>query len=123
MAPPVYVHIENQHKGLTGSQKHDMNLLLEEMVSFFNFMVHLEKEKRYENMAELKRLQNRSMDLIEDFRLTQIRRIRAGEGKTRVNVIFMEILGESKNLLIYSYNLFQALHEFNQQTKAGKNVY
>lgn len=123
MALPVYTHIENQHKGLTSSQIEDIALLLDEMASFFNYMIHLEKEKRFEDMAELKRRQNRGMDLIEDFRLTQIRRIRAGEGKTRVNVIYMELLGETKNLLIYSYNLFQALRDFHLQTRSGKFGY
>ena len=52
------------------------------------------------------------IDSIEEYRLEQIRRIRAGEGKTRVNVIYMELLGETKNMLIYCHNLFQALREF-----------
>lgn len=123
MASPVYTHIENQHKGLTPSQMEDISILLEDMSSFFHYMIHLEKDKRFDDMVELKRLQNDAMALIEDFRLTQIRRIRAGEGKTRVNVIYIELLGETKNLLIYSYNLFQALRDFNIQSKVGKLGY
>lgn len=119
MAPPVYSHFENQHKGLTPAQLEDLRVLLDEMSAFFNFMVHLEKEKHFEEMMEIKRLQNYIMDLIEEFRLIQIRRIRAGEGKTRVSIVYMEILGETKNLLIYSYNLFQALRDFHFQTKSG----
>ncbi len=119
MAPLVYTHIENQHKGLTSSQINDVKLLLDEMSSFFNYMIHLEKDKQFDDMIVIKRLQNSAMDLIEDFRSAQIRRIRAGEGKTRVNVIYMEVLGETKNLLIYSYNLFQALSDFHLNTKGG----
>ena len=120
IAGPVYTHIENQHKGLTLSQREDVAELLESTASFFHFIIHLEKEKRFSDLSELKQLQNRGMEMIEECRLTQIRRIRAGEGKTRVNVIYMELLGETKNLLIYSFNLFQALRHFHLQSKGGK---
>jgi Na+/phosphate symporter len=112
MAPPVYKHLENQHKGLTGAQKDDLNIILEETTAFLNFMIHFEKEKRFEAIHELKNKQNVVMRLLEDYRLEQIRRIRAGQGRTRVNVIYMEMMGETKNLLIYSFNLFQAIREF-----------
>jgi phosphate/sulfate permease len=123
MAAPVYTHIENQHKGLTPAQLEDIGALLEEMATFFHFMIHLEKEKRFSDMGDLKQQQIRALDIIEDFRLTQIRRIRAGEGKIKANILFMELLGETKNLLIYSYNLFQALREFHLQSKGSKRGY
>lgn len=112
MAPPIYKHLENQHKGLTEVQKEDLSVILEETSAFLNFMIHFEKEKRFEAIHELKNKQNVVMQLLEDYRLEQIRRIRAGQGRTRVNIIYMEIMGETKNLLIYSFNLFQAIREF-----------
>jgi phosphate/sulfate permease len=112
MAPPVYKHLENQHKGLTSSQKEDLTVILEETTAFLNFMIHFEKEKRFEAIKELKNKQNVVMGLLEEYRLEQIRRIRTGQGRTRVNVIYMEIMGETKNLMIYSFNLFQAIREF-----------
>jgi hypothetical protein len=89
---------------------------LEETTAFLNFMIHFEKERRFDAINELKTKQNVIMQLLEDYRLKQIRRIRSGQGRTRVNVIFMEIMGETKNLLIYSFNLFQAIREFYYQT-------
>ncbi len=123
IAPMVFYHVENQHKGLTSSQFEDINVLQDEVASFFNFMIHLEKEKRFSSFSELKQKQNNTIELIDDLRLVQIRRIRAGEGKTRINVIFMEILGETKNLMIYAYNLFQALREFHMQSVNTKHKF
>jgi phosphate/sulfate permease len=117
IAPPVYKHVENQHKGLTGSQQNDMAVILEDVTSYFNYLIHFEKEKRFDSLVEIKNKQNALMGIIEEYRLEQIRRIRSGQGKTRVNVIYMELLGETKNLMIYSHNLFQALQEFHLQSK------
>jgi Na+/phosphate symporter len=64
----------------------------------------------------MKNKQNAVMALLEDCRLTQIRRIRSGEGSTRVNVIYMDIMGETKNILIYSYNLFQSICDFYRKS-------
>lgn len=112
VAPLVYSHVENQHKGLTNVQQDDLSVILDEVTSYLNFVIHFEKEKRFDALAELKTRQRILIDTIEEYRLEQIRRIRSGEGKTRVNVIYMELLGETKNMLIYCHNLFQALREF-----------
>lgn len=116
MAPPIFKHLENQHKGLSSAQKEDLSGILEETTAFLNFLIHFEKEKRFDALHELKNKQNVVLKLLEEYRLEQIRRIRSGQGRTRVNVIYMEVMGETKNILIYSLNLFQALREFYYQT-------
>ena len=118
IGPPIFRHLDNQHRGLTPAQQQDLNTVLEELSAFIHFLVHYEKEKRFEALGELKNKQSTLMQLLEDFRLDQIRRIRDGEGRTRVNVIYMEVLGESKNILLYGYNVFQSLRDFYLQTPA-----
>ncbi len=50
--------------------------------------------------------------MIETFRLHHIRQIRSGQGKTRINIIYMELLGETRNLVTYSVNLVHSLKNF-----------
>lgn len=119
IGPPIFRHLDNQHRGLTTAQQQDLNTVLEELSAFIHFLVHYEKEKRFDALGELKNKQSTLMQLLEDFRLDQIRRIRDGEGRTRVNVIYMEVLGESKNILLYGYNVFQSLRDFYLQTPAA----
>src|SRR5690554_3783827 len=118
IGPPIFRHLDNQHRGLTTAQQQDLNTVLEELSAFIHFLVHYEKEKRFDALGELKNKQSTLMQLLEDFRLDQLRRIRDGEGRTRVNVIYMEVLGESKNILLYGYNVFQSLRDFYLQTPA-----
>jgi phosphate/sulfate permease len=112
MVNPVYSHIKNQHKGLVDYQKEDLTTLLEETTSFFNFIIHLEKEKKFQMLPELKQRQEIIFSLIESFRLNHIRQIRSGQGKTRINIIYMELLGETRNLITYSVNLLKSLRNF-----------
>ncbi|MGM0377503.1 MAG: inorganic phosphate transporter, partial [Bacteroidota bacterium] len=112
MSHPVYQHVKNQHKGLVDYQKEGLTGLQEEITAFFNFMVHLEKDKKFTMVPELSQRQKNIFALIENLRLDHIRQIRTGKGKTRINIIYMELLGETKNLIVYSLNLLKSLRNF-----------
>jgi phosphate/sulfate permease len=112
MVNPAYTHVKNQHKGLVEYQKEDLSILLEETTTFFNFLVHLEKDKKFVLVPELMQRQQTLFTLIETLRLNHIRQIRSGQGKTRINIIYMELLGETRNLITYSLNLVKSLRNF-----------
>ncbi|WP_010662184.1 inorganic phosphate transporter [Marinilabilia salmonicolor] len=112
MVNPVCDHVKNQHKGLVEYQREDLTGILEETTSFFNFMVHLEKDKKFAMLPEMIQRQQALFALIEGFRLNHIRKIRSGHGKTRINIIYMELLGETRNLVTYSVNLVKSLKIF-----------
>lgn len=117
LVPAICNHVENRHKGLTEAQQQSLQSILDEMTAYFNYQVHLEKDKRFSEISDLKQKQSTLKVMLEEIRIEHIRRIRSGEGKTRINVIYMEILGETHNLLLYGFNLFQSLSEFNKQSR------
>ncbi|MFW6203194.1 MAG: inorganic phosphate transporter [Marinilabilia sp.] len=112
MSNPVYKHVKNQHKGLVEYQAKGLITLQEETTAFFNFMVYLEKDKKFTMVPELSQRQKNIFALIENLRLDHIHQIRSGKGKTRINIIYMEIMGETKNLIVYSLNLVKSLRDF-----------
>ncbi len=109
---PVYNHVENQHKGLSNSQQVDALLLLEEMTGFFNYMIHIEKESRFDSVAEMVDKQDYIVNLIEELRRKQIRRIMAGGKRTRVSIILLECYAESKNIVVYMISLLKSHRDF-----------
>ncbi|MCW3784865.1 inorganic phosphate transporter [Plebeiibacterium sediminum] len=112
IATPVYNHIENQHKGLSNSQKEDALILLEEMTSFFNFLVHIEKESKFDSVPEMVDKQKYIVDLIEDLRKKQIKRILEGGSRKRSSILLLECYAESKNLVLYTINLLKSHRDF-----------
>ena len=109
---PLYEHIENQHKGMTVAQKADLQDLLDEVSGYFNHIIHLEKEQKFELINEMISKQNFLISFQDGIRRNQIKRIQKGEGRTRVSVLFMDVLAETKNMLLYSINLLKAHRDF-----------
>ncbi|MBK3518942.1 inorganic phosphate transporter [Carboxylicivirga marina] len=109
---PLYEHIENQHKGMTKSQRIDLQELLDEMSGYFNHIIHVEKEQKFELVNEMISKQNFLISFQDSLRRNQIKRIQKGEGKTRVSILFMDVLAEIKNILLYSINLLKAHRDF-----------
>lgn len=112
MVEPAYAHFKNQHRGLTDYQKEDLTTLAEETTAFFNFMVYLEKDKKYFMFPELIQRQEAIINLIELLRFRHLKKIRSGSGKTRINILYLELLSESRNLILYSVNLVKSLKNF-----------
>lgn len=109
---PLFEHIENQHKGMTKSQKDDLHELLDEVSGYFNHIIHVEKEQKFELVEEMISKQNFLIDFQDGLRRNQIKRIQKGEGRTRVSILFMDVLAETKNILLYSINLLKAHRDF-----------
>ncbi|MGQ1787941.1 inorganic phosphate transporter [Saccharicrinis sp. GN24d3] len=113
IAVPIYNHIDNQHKGLSNSQKEDALLLLEEVTGFFNYLAHIEKEQKFDSVPEMVEKQKYIVDLIEELRIKQIKRIMEGVGKTRSSMLLLECYAESKNLILYTINLLKSHRDFH----------
>ncbi|TAJ12080.1 phosphate/sulfate permease [Marinilabiliaceae bacterium JC017] len=117
IANPLYAHVDNHHKGLFESQKRDLIALLDETSAFFNYLIHLEKEQRFDLLPDVIKKQTYLISFLEELSMHQIRRIKSGEGRTRVNLIFMEILAETKSMFLYSINLLKAHRDFVKKVK------
>ncbi|MBR8538158.1 inorganic phosphate transporter [Carboxylicivirga sediminis] len=109
---PLYEHIENQHKGMTESQSADLQELLDEVTGYFNHIIHMEKEQNFDHLNEMVSKQSFLIGFQDTLRRNQIKRIQKGEGRTRVSILFMDILAETKNVLLYSINLLKAHRDF-----------
>lgn len=112
ISQPLCEHIENHHKGLTSDQQNDIQDLLDEMSAYFNHLVHIEKEFKFGLIADMVIKQNFLLGFLEELRKNQIKRIQKGEGRTRISIVFLDLLAETKNLLLYSINLLKSHRDF-----------
>ena len=104
----THTHILNNHKGLTVDQNHDLTDLVDEVTSFLNLLNYVHKERRFGQIPDLIRRQNLLLNYIEELRLKELRRIKHGEGHTRMNALLMEILAETKNIMLFSINILKS---------------
>ncbi|MCU4177600.1 inorganic phosphate transporter [Carboxylicivirga sp. N1Y90] len=118
---PLFEHFENQHKGLTESQRDDLHELMDEVSAFFNHLVHVEKEHRFDLINDMAIKQNFLLGFLEQLRKNQIKRIQSGEGRTRISILFLDLLAETKNVLLYSINLLKSHRDFINSSSSGSS--
>jgi phosphate/sulfate permease len=112
MAKPIFNHVNNNHKGLNNDQAQELTHLLDETMAYFNYLVHLEKEKKLNQLDELISMQHNLISYIEELGKNQIKRIKAGESKTKVSMIYLDLISENKNLILYSINTIKSHRDF-----------
>jgi len=109
---PSYDHINNQHKALIPEQKDDLKSLCDEVQALMNDVAKIIYEKKYSKVEEAIEKQQILLDTIVKLRRKQVKRIKKNEGGVRISLLFLEILAETKNLLLYSINLLKAQRDF-----------
>jgi Na+/phosphate symporter len=109
---PIYEHISNKHKAINEDQQKDLNALSERITMVFNKTVHLVKEMKYEDSGEIISECQTIINDIHEYRRIQIKRIKKGDVNTRNSMLFLTILQESKNVLMFMNNLIKAQRDF-----------
>ena len=85
-------------------QKSEMHNLAEDVSTYFNYLVHINKEKRFNLIPELIEKQQMILSYIEDLRTAQIKRTKNRTGSTKASLLVIEFLANTKTLLLFSVN-------------------
>lgn len=112
IAKPGLSHVDNNHKGLIGSQKDDINLVKGRVLNVLEKIMHIIAEARFESVGDLIKEQQSVIEQIEEIRKKQIKRIKNEETGTKNSMLFLGIMHETKNLLLYGINLVKAHRDF-----------
>ena len=103
-----FKHLKKGNAGFTMSQKAEIYMLSEEISSFFNFLLYIIKERKTDATHELTDKQKRVISYIEELRITHLKNIKKGEGSTKANLLFVETLASTKNIILFSVNFIKA---------------
>ncbi len=109
---PIYEHVSNKHKAINADQKKELANLAEKISEHLNQTIHMVKELKYEENADLLAQSEEMLEEIQEIRRKQIKRIKKGSVNTRNSMLYLGILQESKNLLLFHINLIKAQRDF-----------
>ncbi len=112
MAMPSYEHIENNHSGLGDLQIVELTELTDGIKDLVNDIINEIKGKDYSNLDMIIDKQQKLLDLIAKIRKAQVKRIKDFELHTRRSLLYLDILSETKNLILYSINLLKSQRDF-----------
>ena len=115
---PAYEHINNNHKGLSEDQIHDLKIINDEVENIFNAVNDMLREKDFSKLNDVLTMRDRLFFTIAECIKNQIRRLKTQEGSTKASALFMTILSETKVIVLHSRNQLKTeayfLNKINQ---------
>lgn len=112
IAKPAFEHVENNHNKLDQKQQDDLMMLAAGIDKMYKNIVARINSKNYDYLEEIIRQQHEMLEMIKEMRITQVKRLRDTDIHTRPSLLFLDILAETKNLLLYSINLLKSQRDF-----------
>ncbi|MCK7536427.1 MAG: hypothetical protein MZV63_38355 [Marinilabiliales bacterium] len=112
IADPIYDHLDNNHPPIIPDQVKDLHDLNESVNSFYDHVEALIQKQDYTNLDKLLAEQQRILDLIAKIKKKQIKYIKSESVGTRNSLMYLNLLSESKNLILYTVNMVKSHRDF-----------
>ncbi len=109
---PALTHVDNNHKPLKAEQKEELDELAGYVERLLKMVMEGFVNDDFSGQPKVQKLQKEAMDFLEDCRKAQIRRIKGGLVGTRNSILYLNMLSETKNLLLQTGNLFKSERDF-----------
>ncbi len=111
---PVYKHIDNNHTTLTEHQAESQLQIIETLNTYIETLVKSISDSDYSNANSII---DKSKDIVEQIiktRKKNLKLIKKHAGSTRTNILFFDMLNESKNFTLFVNNIYKAFRDFSQ---------
>ena len=120
MLRPMVEHLDNNHKPFINVQVSELSDLMAQIDTFFNYMLHTVKEKKFDDLDNLISEREKIFEFPNKIEKTQIKRIKNKEVNTRNSQLFFKIIAELRTLLLLSINLVKSKRDFIIFTRQAK---
>lgn len=112
---PVFKHIDNNHKPLTDSQVEAAKELLPEITNYLEILVKDISSSNFKDAEKTINCCAMVSEKILKIRKKQLKLIKKDSGSTRTNMLFFDLLNETKNLVLNFNNMYKAFRDFSEQ--------
>jgi Na+/phosphate symporter len=109
---PIYQHLDNHHPPLTEAQIKDLLVVKESITDLLHSVEAIIKSGQFDKLKEAIEKQQESLDMIQKLSKKLIKSLKKENLSTKSSLLYMELLAESKNLLLYSINLLKSQRDF-----------
>ena len=112
MLHKVYKHIDNNHNGLSAEQIEEFDHVALGVEGLLTGVLTIIKDKNFKEIGTVTTNQQELLSYIGDLNRVQLKRIKRGESGTRNGLLYLEVLAETKSLLLQAINLLKAERDF-----------
>jgi Na+/phosphate symporter len=113
-------YIDNNHTGLCEQQARDLEKLNKEVSEVYEGLTKMLRTSDYSDFERILAKRDAIFDLFVENIKSQIKRVKSKESSTRNSMLFIDIVNETKTMLLQSRNmmraqrLFMGLEELNK---------
>jgi Na+/phosphate symporter len=116
---PLFRHVDNNHPPLENKQIEELLEFNENTSEYFNYAITIIKQNSFEHLKDLQKKRDELIDQINSLRRKQIKSIKKQGAGTKVSLVFLDLMTETKNMLLFITNVIQASHDFVEH---GNNI-
>ena len=109
---PCYKHVDNNHTGLSKEQIYDLKRINDRVEDIFGDINDMLRTRSFESMDRVLTKRDEMFDLIDEVMQNQLRRLRDTGGSSSANMLFFNILTETKTMILHSRNIMKSLEHF-----------
>lgn len=109
---PGFNHIDNNHSGFSQEQISDLKEIEEKVSIIYGMINHMLKEDDYSKIDQTLLLRDSLFEEFAQVIKRQIARIKTGDTSTRTSMLYLDIISETKTMVLQSRNLLKAQKHF-----------
>src|SRR5574344_1489618 len=113
---PCFDHIDNNHEGLSKTQIADLMRVNDGVEEIFKKITEMLKTKDFSHIDEVMTMRDNLFELIVEVTKNQLLRNdddeEFGHGHTRASLLYLDILSETKTMVLQARNLIKSQHYF-----------
>ena len=117
VARPVFEHVDNNHAPLKKYQVKELNGFKRKVNNFIENTAKILSGNSFGKTNKVISASNNVIATITKLRKSQIKLMKSDDVKTRISILYLDLLAESKNLIFHMVNLLKASRDFNEYNK------
>lgn len=118
---PVYDHVDNNHTPLKSEEADDLKKFLDSFQVYISASIKSISSKKFDNIDKLNANMQDLLSTLAKMRKSHLKRLKSDGISTRVSMLYLDILAESKNLVLYVINLVKTSRDFSLSALPGIN--
>ena len=109
---PILMHVDNNHKPLLPVQNEELQALYNNNKALFSEIITMIKSRDFSQLPQLITKQEEALKFVKVARKNQIKRIKNNEVGTRNSMLYLNLLSEAKNMIIFAIDLVKSFRDF-----------
>lgn len=117
IAEPAYKHVDNNHKPLNDLQVESLKEVSGELSKYTNKLIKDISESNFKNSALVIEESLQLGETISKIKKKHLKLLRKEPGSNRTNVLFLDILNETRNMVLFLNNMYKSFRDFSESNR------